>query len=198
MDGARLRKKVRREKRGAYRRITPGARFARTSKVKGDIMTKREKAIEIVKECDACGLAKVAAGVYLESSASMIAQAASWDDEDPGRALDLAAYPYWLTTDSGTTPIGITGADDTDLLDAIEGSAPATLDNGNAYVSLDNGNTLATVDDLTDEQIDGAWDALVMMMDDDVREAVHAELAPCSKRDFLARYMQLATDDLII
>lgn len=84
-------------------------------------MNTKEKAIEIVKECDASGFATVAAGVFLETSASMQAQAAGWDDEDPGRALDLAAYPYWLTTDSGTLPQGITGADDTDLLDAIDG-----------------------------------------------------------------------------
>lgn len=83
-------------------------------------MKKKDKVVEIVNECDASGFATIAAGVFLESSASMQAQAASWPDEDPARALDLAAYPYWLTTDSGTMPIGISGADDTDLLDAIE------------------------------------------------------------------------------
>lgn len=83
-------------------------------------MEKKEKAIEIVKECDAWGAATITAGVFLESSASMQAQQAGWADEDPGRALDLAACPYWLTTDDGQMPVGISGADDSDLLDAIE------------------------------------------------------------------------------
>lgn len=83
-------------------------------------MTKERKAKSIIFECEAWGAATVSPGVFLESSASMIAQAASWADEDPGRALDYSAFPYWLTTDNGTLPQGITGADDTDLLDIIE------------------------------------------------------------------------------
>ena len=83
-------------------------------------MTKREKAIEIVKECDSYGFATIAKGVFLEISATVQTQAEIWADEDMGRSLDYGAYPSWLLTDSGTMPIGITGADDTDLLNAIE------------------------------------------------------------------------------
>ena len=38
------------------------------------------------------------------------------------------------------------------------------------------------------------WDAITSYMNDDLREQVHAELAPCSPKDFLARYMELDTD----
>jgi hypothetical protein len=42
------------------------------------------------------------------------------------------------------------------------------------------------------------WDAVVSMMDDDTREAVHAEIAPCTELEFLAAYLERATDDLIV
>ena len=35
------------------------------------------------------------------------------------------------------------------------------------------------------------WNAVVSYMDDDIRETVHAELAPCSKKAFLHRYLEL-------
>lgn len=37
-------------------------------------------------------------------------------------------------------------------------------------------------------------DAIAMYMDDDIREAVHAELAPCTPDAFLARYVELDPD----
>ena len=36
----------------------------------------------------------------------------------------------------------------------------------------------------------GLFDAAVALMDDDIREAVHADLAPCSDLVFLEEYMQ--------
>ncbi|WP_249311965.1 hypothetical protein [Congzhengia minquanensis] len=35
------------------------------------------------------------------------------------------------------------------------------------------------------------WDAIVSYMDDEIRETVHAELAPCSEHEFLKRYLEL-------
>lgn len=32
------------------------------------------------------------------------------------------------------------------------------------------------------------WDQIVELMNDDIREAVHAELAPCTNTEFLERY----------
>lgn len=35
------------------------------------------------------------------------------------------------------------------------------------------------------------WDAIVEIMNDDIREQVHADLAPCTNEEFLARYLEL-------
>lgn len=35
------------------------------------------------------------------------------------------------------------------------------------------------------------WDAVVEIMNDDIREQVHADLAPCTNEEFLARYLEL-------
>lgn len=37
-----------------------------------------------------------------------------------------------------------------------------------------------------------ALDLLATYMDDDIREQVHSELAPCLPEEFLARYLELA------
>lgn len=34
------------------------------------------------------------------------------------------------------------------------------------------------------------WEATTALMDDDIREALHAKLAPCTKEEFLEAYMQ--------
>lgn len=38
------------------------------------------------------------------------------------------------------------------------------------------------------------WDAITALMDDDIRERVHFELAPCTNEKFLKRYLKLAPD----
>lgn len=38
------------------------------------------------------------------------------------------------------------------------------------------------------------WDAIVNLMDDDIREKVHFERAPCTEEAFLQRYLQLDSD----
>lgn len=38
------------------------------------------------------------------------------------------------------------------------------------------------------------WDQIVELMNDDIREAVHAELAPCTNEEFLERYLELDPD----
>lgn len=35
----------------------------------------------------------------------------------------------------------------------------------------------------------GLYAAAVALMDDEIREAVHADLAPCTEQEFLAEYM---------
>lgn len=38
------------------------------------------------------------------------------------------------------------------------------------------------------------WDAIASYMNDEIREQVHMELSPCTKREFLARYLELDPD----
>lgn len=77
------------------------------------------KAHDIIQDCNELGFATVSPGVFLETGKSLLEQSTSWHDDDPGKSIDFSACPYWLTTDCGTLPIGITGADDPDLLNAI-------------------------------------------------------------------------------
>lgn len=35
------------------------------------------------------------------------------------------------------------------------------------------------------------WDDIVTYMDDEIREQVHSELAPCTEEEFLNRYLEL-------
>lgn len=70
-------------------------------------------------------------------------------------------------------------------------------------VSLDNGNryyTAVEVDagEIPPEMLERLWDALVQTMEDEARELAHAELVPCDNATFLARYLELADDDLVI
>lgn len=66
-------------------------------------------------------------------------------------------------------------------------------------ISLDNGRTYLTAEDAMPEIMDfNLWDAVVMMMDDEIREAVHNSLAPCTEQEFLAEYLRRADNDLVI
>ena len=65
-------------------------------------------------------------------------------------------------------------------------------------ISLDNGHSFLTAEEAAQE-IDARnlWDAVVNLMDDDTREIVAWEGID-SPAQFLARYLELAPDDLII
>lgn len=45
------------------------------------------------------------------------------------------------------------------------------------------------IDEATEICDEGFYEAAVALMDDDIREALHAELAPCGDAEFLAAYM---------
>lgn len=68
----------------------------------------------------------------------------------------------------------------------IEQMARVSTDNGNSYTNPEQ--ALADV----------PWDVIENRMDDDIREKVHYELAPCTNLEFLTRYLYLAEEDLII
>lgn len=81
-----------------------------------------------------------------------------------------------------------------------------------ARISIDNGNTFFGPDELDEflwtvnvrcsEQscsYGSIWVNIVNMMDDEIREKVHAEIDPDhDDQSFLRRYLELSTEDLII
>ena len=63
----------------------------------------------------------------------------------------------------------------------INGSVPeSTPDNKPVSVSVPEAKE-------EDKTVDN-WDYIVSLMDDEIREAVHADLAPCCNSDFLEEY----------
>ena len=67
------------------------------------------------------------------------------------------------------------------------------------HISLNNGHIYQTPEQAMQEIDDrNLWDVVVNAMDDDTREAVAYDLAPCSNAEFLAEYLRRAADDLII
>ena len=64
-----------------------------------------------------------------------------------------------------------------------------------AQISINNGHSFTSPEDAIASM---PWDTIVAYMDDDAREAVHAELAPCTDIEFLTAYLDRATGNLII
>lgn len=64
-----------------------------------------------------------------------------------------------------------------------------------AKISIDNGRSWCEPEEAL-EKFD--IDTLAFYMDDDAREQVHAELAPCTDLEFLKRYLEIAPYDYII
>ena len=66
-------------------------------------------------------------------------------------------------------------------------------------ISIDNGHTYMTAQEAMPEITErNLWDAIANVMDDDIREAVHNAIAPCTEAEFLEAYLDRAADDLII
>ena len=73
-----------------------------------------------------------------------------------------------------------------------------SLDNGRTY--MDAAEAIAELRSRSAEYevpFERLWQNLADMMDDDIREEVHAELAPCTEEEFLERYLELAPANLI-
>ena len=62
-------------------------------------------------------------------------------------------------------------------------------------ISIDNGTNFVEPKEAVSSI---KWDTIVNYMDDETREKVHDEIAPCTELEFLTRYLELADDDLII
>lgn len=67
------------------------------------------------------------------------------------------------------------------------------------HISLNNGRSYMTAQEAMPEITSrNLWDAVISMMDADTRETVHNEIAPCTELEFLGRYLELASNDLVI
>ena len=62
-------------------------------------------------------------------------------------------------------------------------------------ISIDNGHSFVPPAEAIAEM---DWNAIANMMDDETREAVAADMAPCTEEEFLTEYLRRAKDDLII
>ena len=62
-------------------------------------------------------------------------------------------------------------------------------------ISIDNGRNFVEPEEAL-KAFD--IDTLAHYMDDETREQVAFELAPCTELEFLTRYLEIAPDDLII
>lgn len=65
----------------------------------------------IFTECMENGSAQIVPGVFLETSESMQEQQEDWADGDTSKEADFSTFPYWITTDNGADPIGVTEND---------------------------------------------------------------------------------------
>lgn len=66
-------------------------------------------------------------------------------------------------------------------------------------ISLDNGRTWMTAAEAMEEINErNLWDMIVEMMDDEIREAVHDDLAPCTDEEFLSEYLRRADEGMMI
>lgn len=64
-----------------------------------------------------------------------------------------------------------------------------------ARISINNGHTYCTAAEALEAY---GLNTLVAYMDDATREQVHAEIAPCTDEQFLIRYLEITSDDLVI
>lgn len=66
-------------------------------------------------------------------------------------------------------------------------------------ISLNNGRTYMDAREAMPEIMErNLWEAVVNLMDNDVREAVTGDMAPCGEEEFLAEYLKRADDDLVL
>jgi hypothetical protein len=78
-------------------------------------MSAHVTARRLVAEADAEGSSSKLAGCWVVTADELATQQKSWDDGDEAKEIDPTLYPYWIITDNGVGPIGITGANDRDL-----------------------------------------------------------------------------------
>lgn len=62
-------------------------------------------------------------------------------------------------------------------------------------ISINNGASYTTIEDAIATV---GMETIAMMMDDEIREQVANDIAPCTDEEFVAEYLRRANEDLII
>lgn len=75
---------------------------------------------QAIEAAELFGTVEIQSGVWLWSKDAIQAEQATWDEDDQAKACDFSGSPYWLTDDTGIKPLAIYGADDQDLIDALQ------------------------------------------------------------------------------
>lgn len=75
--------------------------------------------VEALQAAQTEGWVAIAAGVYLNSRASIIEEQSEWIDEDDAKNIDFKRAPFWLTTNCGAVPQPIYGEEDEDLIEIL-------------------------------------------------------------------------------
>lgn len=66
-------------------------------------------------------------------------------------------------------------------------------------ISLDNGHSYMTAEEAILQIVENdIWDIVVSVMDDETRELVHNDMAPCTELEFLSKYLEVSKNDIII
>ncbi len=60
----------------------------------------------ILKALEEKGTIEVQSGVYLSTGKNMTADQETWDEFDGAKHVDFSIAPFWITTDSGSSPDG--------------------------------------------------------------------------------------------
>lgn len=64
-----------------------------------------------------------------------------------------------------------------------------------ARISINNGHNFVSAKEALTEI---SMDVIAEIMDDEIREHVHNDIAPCTDEEFLNEYLRRAAEDLII
>lgn len=72
----------------------------------------KSTANKLLKSTIKDGCIEIQSGVFLQTQKSIIADQKDWDDEDESKDKDFSTCPFWIITDDGVEPEGVSDADD--------------------------------------------------------------------------------------
>ena len=60
-------------------------------------------------QAQAGGFVEYRPGCYLATAEYMQAEQKRWGEDDKAKSIDFTVAPYWITTDSGDSPVPVDG-----------------------------------------------------------------------------------------